>query len=77
VQALLIMLALLGAAGAIFPWDERFRLASAAIAGVVIAAVAVLRVRMHYQDIVRSSGADDTMATVERIRAARAKRFNR
>jgi hypothetical protein len=77
VQSILIMLALLGAAGAIFPWNDRYRLACAAAAGLLIAAVGVLRVRGHYDQIARSSSAGDTMSTVERIREERARRFRR
>lgn len=76
-QVLLVMLAMLGAAGAIFPWADRYRLTSAAIAFAVIATVAILRVRGHYKQLSRSGGAENTMATVERIREARARRFNR
>jgi len=76
-QALLVMLALLGAAGAIFPWADRYRLTSAAIAFAIIATVAIMRVRGHYKHLSRSSSAEETMARIARIREARAKRFNR
>jgi hypothetical protein len=76
-QALLVMLALLGAAGAIFPWADRYRLTSAALAFAIISTVAILRVRGHHKQLSRSSGAEETMARVQRIRDSRAKRFNR
>jgi len=76
-QALLIMLALLGAAGAIFPWADRYRLTSATLAFAVIATVAIMRVRGHHKQLSRSMGAEETMARIARIREARAKRFNR
>lgn len=76
-QVLLVMLALLGAAGAIYPWADRYRLTSAALAFAIISTVAILRVRGHYKQLTRSSSASGTMATVERIREARARRFNR
>lgn len=76
-QALLVMLALLGAAGALFPWADRYRLTSAALAFAIILTVLILRVRGHYKQLSSSSGAEETMARIERIREARAKRFNR
>lgn len=76
-QALLVMLALLGAAGAIFPWADRYRLTSAALAFAIISTVAILRIRGHHKHLSRSTGAEDTMARVRRIREERAKRFSR
>jgi hypothetical protein len=77
IQALLVMLALLGAAGAIFPWADRNRLTSAAIAFAVIFTVAVLRVRGHQKQLSRSANGEDTMTRVQAIREARSKRFTR
>jgi hypothetical protein len=77
IQALLVMLALLGAAGALFPWADRYRLTSAAIAFAIITTVAILRVRGHYKHLSRSNSADHTLATIARIRESRAKRFTR
>ncbi len=76
-QALLVMLALLGAAGALFPWADRYRLTSAALAFAIILTVLILRVRAHHKQLSHSSGAEETMARIDRIREARAKRFNR
>lgn len=76
-QALLVMLAMLGAAGAIFPWADRYRLTSAALAFAIISTVAILRVRAHHKHLSRSSSADHTLAMIERIRESRAKRFHR
>jgi|GEM_PF-2376983 hypothetical protein len=76
-QALLVMLAMLGAAGAIFPWSDRYRLASAVLAFLIISYVGVVRVRAHGRELSRDSEAEGTMALVARIRDQRAKRFNR
>jgi hypothetical protein len=76
-QTWLVIVATFGAAGALSPWDGRLRLASAGLAILLIGAVAIMRVRGHYEDLRRSSSADGTWATIERIRAERAKRFQR
>lgn len=76
-QTWLIIVATFGAAGALFPWDDRFRLACAAVAVVLIAAVAILRVRGHYEHLRRAGTAEETWSAIERIRAERAKRFQR
>lgn len=76
-QTILVMLAMFAAAGALFPWADEYRFICAGLAFVLIALVAIGRVRAHYEQLTKNSGADETLARVQRIREERAKRFSR
>lgn len=75
-HTILVMIAMLAAAGSLWPWPDRYRYACAALAFALIGFVAFARVRGHYQQVSRDSF-DDAWAKIDRIRAERAKRFRR
>ena len=76
-QTILVMLAMFAVAGALWPWADKYRYICAGLAALLIAFVAMARVRGHYEQMMKNSGSDETMSRVQQIRDERAKRFNR